>query len=318
MLLDKVRVDFYSGKGGDGEGNLVRTYPVTDGGIGGSGGSLYLEGDENIYDLKSFSQKKEYRAEDGKKGERNEFKGKSGKDIIVKVPLVTYVYRLDGEFVKSIEKHKQKELLLKGGEGGLGSAYFKKNKIKEVDELYNGQRGKVLKVFLELHLQADILFIGFPNAGKSTILNALCKTNVKTANYPFTTLEPQLGKLGNLTLMDLPGIIKGSFEGKGLGSKFTRHTKTANLIAHFISLESDNIVDDYLSMREELKKIDEDLFNTKEIILLTKSDLVGKEVSDKKQKEIKKYNPNFLVVKYNDADSVDKITDMFNKECKIL
>jgi GTP-binding protein len=311
MLVDKVRVDFYSGKGGNGEGGLLTEYPVTDGGPGGYGGSVILQGDENIYDLKNFTSVHEYTAGDGEKGKRNEQTGSAGEDVIVKVPLVTHIYRLDGEFVKAVEKHGEKVTLLRGGDGGIGSAYFKRNKIKEYPELYKGKRGKALKVFVELHLKADILFIGFPNAGKSSMLNALCGSKYRVANYPFTTLEPQLGKLRHLTLMDLPGLIEGSFEGKGLGTKFTRHTKTADRIAHFVSLESEDVVGDYKKMREELKNIDIELYNSKEIVVLTKSDLVDEESAKKKLNEMKKINPNAIVVSAYNPESVQELAKLF-------
>ena len=246
MLVDKVRVDFFSGKGGNGEGGLLTEYPVTDGGPGGYGGSVILEGDENIYDLKNFTAVHEYTAGDGDKG----------------------------------------------------------------------KRGKSLKVFVELHLKADILFIGFPNAGKSSMLNALCGSKYRVANYPFTTLEPQLGKLRHLTLMDLPGLIEGSFEGKGLGTKFTRHTKTADRIAHFVSLESEDVVGDYKKMREELKNIDIELYNSKEIVVLNKSDLVDEETAKKKLNEMKKLNPNTIVVSAYNPESVVELADLFLKASK--
>jgi len=268
MLKDTTKIKIESGSGGN--GSLAMNTDFADGGDGGNGGNVYIEGDENIYDLSDFDYGRTYRAGRGENGSSRRHTGSNGRDLILKVPLTTEVHK-GARVPYIITTHGQKAFILRGGMCGFGSITIRKHKEEALTS--TPQPGKLKEITLILKLKSDIIFLGYPNAGKSSLLNSLTKAHVKIAPYEFTTLEPQLGYMDNLILMDLPGLIEGTSEGKGLGTSFVKHTEYAKLVAHCISLENNDPLSTYQSLRKEINKINSNMSNKPEIVILAKSDI---------------------------------------------
>lgn len=295
MLVDKLRVDFQAGKGGDGAVSFGRDRKPS-GGDGGKGADIYLEGSASIYDLTFISHEDEFEAENGRNGGDERKTGRSGEDLVLKVPLTTIVYSATTrEKLLTISEPGEKKLLIKGGRGGLGNFNFRRGQVPTLYKHTKGDEGAKLKAILELRLNADIIFIGLPNAGKSSMLNALTNSKVKVADYPFTTLQPHLGVSESMVLMDLPGLIEGAALGKGLGKKFLKHTLAAKVIAHFINLESSDPVADYKTIRAELENMSTELTSKPEIIFLTKADQFSEAEIAKQKKLFSKFKRPILV-----------------------
>lgn len=310
MFKDLVKIKITSGKGGSGSVNFDITKRPS-GGTGGNGGNVYLVGSSHIYDLTPFKMNLHYKAENGERGSKNNQTGKNGEDLILKVPLATCIYDENGQFVECIEKDGEKKLLLKGGLGGHGNFYYRKGGVATLDKHQPGQEGEILFATLELELMSDIIFIGFPNAGKSSVLKELTNADAKVAPYEFTTINPQLGRMDDLVLMDLPGLIEGTYEGRGLGTKFVRHTVRSKAVAHFVSLESEDVVKTYKLIREELKNISVDLYEKPEIIVLTKSDLVSEKEIKKAVTALKKFNKNIVISSAYNFDQLEELKKVF-------
>jgi GTP-binding protein len=312
MFKDLAKIKVRAGKGGDGHVsfNGAKRYP--NGGDGGKGGDVYLEGTINLYDLSFIKADTLFQAENAENGKTNNLQGADGKDLVIKVPLTTVVMDLDKKPFMSITKPGEKKLLLKGGTGGLGNYVFRSEGVDSLNKFTSGKAGQEQQVILQLELYSDILFIGFPNAGKSSILNELTNADSKVAAYAFTTTIPHLGRMDGVTLMDLPGLIEGTFQGKGLGTSFVKHTKWAQYVAHFVSTENENVTEAYQTMRNELKAIDEDLFKKNEIIVLTKSDLVDKKSLEEKKKKLEKFGKVVVASAY-DFDSIENLNKEFKK-----
>lgn len=309
MLTDEVKIKVSAGKGGDGivTFDKVKMSLGPTGGRGGNGGDVYFQGVTNLTALNKYRHKKEFWAEDGQKGKANRMDGHNGNDLTLTVPVGTLVKNIDTGKEFDITKPDEKVLVAKGGIGGRGNFYFRSSINTTPKEFEKGKPGEISDFLLELRLIADIGLVGFPNAGKSSLLNELTKADVKVANYEFTTLEPNLGAMDGLIIADIPGLIEGASKGKGLGIKFLKHIQRTKILAHCISLESKDIETDYKTIRQELQQFSPLLSEKKEMIILTKSDLVNKKEQEKKNKIAKKLNPQVTVISIHDWDSLERL-----------
>lgn len=306
MLKDKVTIKVQSGAGGRGSRAVFASRSI--GGNGGRGGSVYVVGSSNMYDLSSYDHNKTYKADNGENGQKQNKHGKDARELLIMVPLETDVHK-DGELLTTIKKDGQRFILLEGGVGGYGNSFLRRNhKVSFQDNLEDAKFKKV-EITLTLKLQSDLIFIGYPSAGKSSLLNVLAKTKMKTAEYEFTTLDPQIGLMDGLRLMDLPGLIEGTHEGKGLGTKFLKHTENSRLVAHCVSLEHEHPLEVHEGMRDELKKIDRGLYDKKEFIVLTKSDLVEAEDIEKFKKSFEEKGLDVLACSIIDDEAIEKVAE---------
>lgn len=315
-FTDTTTITCKGGRGGNGV-LVFDMYKKVAGGDGGFGGDVYIMGESNLYDLSHLVNGSVVKGSNGRNAliRNQKENASSGEDVIFKVPIKTTVIDEEGTELFVISEHGQKELIVKGGACGRGNRYFHKKMGKEGRfKATDGKPGKEKTIKLVLELYSDVIFIGYPNAGKSSLLNEITNAHVKVADYEFTTLKPQLGRLSGLVLMDLPGLIPDTHKGRGLGTAFVKHTKTAKLILHMISLENEDCVKAYKEMWKELDEIDEKLKNKKELVILTKHDLVGKEKIEKEVKAFKKMKKDFLVVSIHDFDALEELK---KKICKL-
>jgi len=293
-FIDEVKINIQSGSGGNGCCSFRREKYTPlggpDGGDGGDGGSVYFQADEGINTLVKFRGKKNYFAEDGLAGAGRHKHGSYGEDLIVKVPVGTIIRNQQtGDILADLTHHDQKTLMAKGGRGGLGNMNFKGPINQAPRRITPGKEGQYLELELELKLLADLALIGLPNAGKSTLISSISAAKPKVADYPFTTLEPNLGVISmgesSFVVADIPGLIENASEGKGLGIKFLKHIERTSSFVHLVDvswcLEPFEAYESYMTVREELRKYNEDLLNKKEIICLTKIDAMTKDEIEK-------------------------------------
>ncbi len=306
MFIDDVKIKVRAGDGGDGTvafNNAKNSLGPT-GGKGGDGGSIYLEGVADLSALIQFRHKKELVGKDGEKGGRQLKDGANGKDLVFKVPLGTIVHNLSSGEDTEMAVIGQSLLVAKGGRGGKGNFMFRSSLNTSPTKFQRGTAGEEREIRLELKLIADIGFIGLPNVGKSSLLNCLTNAKSKVANYSFTTLEPNLGVYFELILADIPGLIEGASEGKGLGIKFLRHIERTKTLFHFISVQSPDPLKDYEIIRNELGVYNKELLNRAEYIFLTKIDLVSKEEVAQKLKKLKTLNKQVIPISVIDSESI--------------
>lgn len=277
MLKDTINIKVESGRGG--QGSFAKYKKRYIGGDGGMGGNVYLQGNENLHDFTTLNSDKIYKAENGKNGKPNNKKGRRGKDLYIKVPLITEIW-VNDKLKCIIKKHGDTAKVAIGALGELGNISQRRN--RNIGTIQSQLETERVELNLILKLYSDAIFIGYPNAGKSSMLNEITNANVKTAYYEFTTLDPQIAYMDGIVLMDLPGLIEGTYEGKGLGTKFLKHTEYSKLLIHFVSLENKDPIETYKSLRAEIKNIDEDLYQKEEMVILSKHD----EASEGKQKKI--------------------------------
>ncbi len=292
MLTDEVKIKIQAGKGGDGivafDKVMMSLGPT--GGRGGNGGNIYFEGVADVFALNKYRHMKEHYAPDGKDGRGNRSDGPNGKDLVLTVPIGTLLTNTQNGRTQEITKVGQKILAAKGGIGGRGNFYFRSGSSTSPKKFELGKSGEEFELSIELRLIADVGFIGLPSAGKSSLLNELTAANVKVAAYHFTTLEPNLGMMDKIILADIPGLIEGASTGRGLGIKFLRHIRRTKVLLHCISLESDDLMRDYEIIRQELSAYDPTLVQKKELVILTKSDLLDEKELQKKKKQLKTKN----------------------------
>ena len=320
MFQDRSSVKLKGGRGGNGLVDFNKQ-GVPSGGDGGDGGDIYFVGSHKLYDLRSVGNGNTFESGKGNSGGSNEQTGKKGEDLLIPVPLSTLVYNRNKELIREINKDGQKELILKGGKGGLGNYHNKsKREKRKWHDFTVGTFGRSLELRLVLRLDADIVFLGFPNAGKSSMLKKLTNANPKVAGYAFTTIDPSLGDMDGVKLMDLPGLVEKTHEGKGLGTDFVRHTESAKLVAHFISAENLDPIDAYVKMREEISEIDPVLSNKKEMVILTKIDLLedSSRVDYIKSEFIQKHNIYIIPTSVESEDGIDLLKESFREEISRL
>lgn len=335
-LIDEIKFYAEAGRGGDGvirwrqEKFVPKGGPA--GGDGGRGGDFYAVAIRDISILTKYKAKKEFKAENGEAGGNKSLHGKNGEDFILELPIGSIVTNIDtGEKWQLLEEG-QKVLLLRGGYGGYGNEHFKSSINTTPKKANPGADGESGNFTVELMLFADIGLIGYPNAGKSSMLNMITKANAKVGDYAFTTLDPNLGDFYGYIIADIPGIIEGASEGKGLGLKFLRHIKRTRILAHLISFENKNMLKAYKEVRKELELFDKknqslddegveenNLADKEEIIILTKTDMVENEkVVEKALKDFQKLDKKkkvFVLSLYDDK-SIKNLKDELIKILK--
>ncbi len=287
-FIDYVKIYCRSGKGGSGSAHMHRAKYVPkggpDGGNGGRGGHVILRGNHNYWTLLHLRYERHIYAEHGANGSKNKATGKQGADAYIEVPCGTVVYNAEtGEYICDIKEHNQEFILLHGGRGGLGNFNFATSTNQAPRYAQAGEPMMEMSVILELKLLADVGLVGFPNAGKSTLVSSLSSAKPKIANYPFTTLEPSLGIVQyhdskSFVIADIPGIIEGASEGKGLGLRFLRHIERNSLLLFMIPCDTDSIKREYDILLNELSTFNKELLDKGRILAVTKCDLIDEDL----------------------------------------
>tara|TARA_B110001452_G_scaffold252138_1_gene241781 strand:- start:604 stop:1587 length:984 start_codon:yes stop_codon:yes gene_type:complete len=296
-FLDQAKIYIKAGDGGSGSAHFRREkfveYGGPDGGDGGDGGSIIVESDRNLNTLIDFRYAQHFKAEHGKAGSKRNRTGANGNDLVLRVPVGTQIYEEDNNsLIYDFTKNKEKYLVAAGGKRGLGNVRFKTSTNRAPKKKTLGKLGEEFWIWFQLKIIADIGIIGRPNAGKSSLLAALTRAKPKIANYPFTTINPNLGVTyyngKEIVLADIPGLVEGAHKGVGLGDKFLRHIERCKVLLHLIDLTEENLVEKYEKIKLELSAYDKTLVKKKEIIIFNKSDLLKKQSIDEKLKEFRK------------------------------
>jgi len=305
-FLDQAKIYIKAGNGGSGSAHFRREkfveYGGPDGGDGGDGGSIIVEADRNLNTLIDFRYAQHFRAEHGQAGSKRNKTGANGKDLVLKVPVGTQVYEEDNNtLIFDFTKNKEKYLVAAGGKRGLGNVRFKSSTNRAPKKKTSGKMGEEFWIWFQLKVIADIGIIGKPNAGKSSLLAALTKAKPKIANYPFTTINPNLGVAyydgKEITLADIPGLVEGAHKGVGLGDKFLRHIERCKILLHLIDLTEIDLVNSYKKIKFELSTYDKKLDKKKEIIFFNKSDLLkSKEIIKKLDAFKKKVKSKYEII----------------------
>lgn len=301
-FIDEAKIEVVAGKGGNGAVSFRREKFVPrggpDGGDGGKGGSVFAVADENINTLVEYRFVKRYQAKNGEKGHGSDRYGKGADDIELHMPVGTLIRDIDtDEIIADLTHHGQKVCLARGGKGGLGNIHFKSSVNRAPKQATPGEEGEARSLQLELKVLADVGLLGMPNAGKSTLISAVSAARPKIANYPFTTLHPNLGVVrmdenNSFVMADIPGLIEGAAEGAGLGHRFLKHLSRTGLLLHVVDLapfdDSVNPAEEALAIVEELRKYDEELYDKPRWLVLNKLDMLSEEEAEERAAEFLK------------------------------
>lgn len=315
MIIDDVKITAIAGHGGRGLVTFCKTKMSKGptGGNGGDGGSIFIEGVSDLGALRQFRFKKENKAKDGQNGKSQLNDGHDAEDLILYVPVGTIAHILQTKKNIEINKIGQKELIAKGGGGGKGNFLFRSATNTSPKQFEEGEPGEPFEIRLELKMIADVGFIGLPNVGKSSLLNELTRAKSKVANYPFTTLEPNLGVYYDLILADIPGLIEGASEGKGLGTKFLRHVERTKILFHFVSADSTDPISDYKTVRGELEKYNRLLLEKPEYVFISKSDTATEPLLGRIKSDFEKIGKEATGISIIDTDSLNNVKKILNK-----
>lgn len=291
MLVDNINLIVKAGNGGDGAATFLRNEMTAkggpDGGNGGNGGNIYFQGSTNINDLREFRFKKRIEAQSGVPGKHKKLFGKNAQHLTILLPLGTRITDINSNKVIEITDTAP-ILVAKGGKGGRGNTEFKSATNQAPKYAEKGTLGEEKKLLLELRLIADVGLIGLPNAGKSSLLSVLTNANPKIGNYPFTTLEPNIGMMNKHPIADIPGLIEGASKGKGLGIEFLKHIEKTKVLVHCIDSSLEDVQKAYSTVRKEFEQYNSSLLDKPEIILLTKTDLADEKQIKKNVKILEK------------------------------
>ncbi|MEN9552339.1 MAG: GTPase ObgE, GTP-binding protein [Candidatus Parcubacteria bacterium] len=317
MLIDTITLTISAGKGGDGVVRWRREKGIPfggpAGGDGGKGGDVYFRVIRDVTALNQYTHKKEWVADPGEAGQKRGMHGAKAKDLYLTIPVGSSVY--NREYDKHYEFTEEGEYcILRGGQGGLGNQNFKSSTNRTPEQFTKGELGEFGTFDIELKLIADVGFIGLPNAGKSSLLNALTRAGAKVGDYAFTTLEPNLGAYFGYVLADVPGLIEGASDGKGLGHKFLRHITRTNTLVHLISAENEDVAKEYTTILTELGKFDASLLKKQELVVLSKIDMATEEDIDKKKKALEKVSKKEVItLSLFDDESLKFFRDILSK-----
>ena len=314
MLIDDVKIQITAGRGGKGKmafnKNLMALGPT--GGRGSDGASIWVEGIADLNALNYFQSKKVIKAKNGEDGKEQFCDGHKPDDLILKVPVGTVIHNLDNGSELEINLIGQRERIAKGGIGGRGNFHFRSATDTSPKKTEPGKPGEAFSLHLELKMIADVGLIGLPNVGKSSLLNELTSARSKVANYRFTTLEPNLGTYYELILADIPGLIEGASQGKGLGFKFLKHVEHTKVLFHLVAANSETPEEDYKVVRQELKSYNPKLLDKEEYLFISKSDEVSNDVLESVIKKMKKMNKNILAFSILDSNSLVEVKKILN------
>lgn len=311
-FVDEVLIDVEAGKGGNGCMGFRREKYVPlggpDGGDGGDGGSIYIEAEPNLNTLVDYRYTRKFKAKNGENGSGSQCTGKSGSDLVLKVPIGTQVYDAEqNELLGEVMSAYQRLLVAKGGEHGLGNIHFKSSTNRAPRQTTKGTLGEKRRLRLELKLLADVGLLGLPNAGKSSLIRAISAATPKVADYPFTTMHPNLGvvrvtEAESFVVADIPGVIEGASQGAGLGLKFLKHLSRTRLILHLVDIApftEHDIMDDVIKITHELKTYSEELYNKERWLVFNKIDLLESDAAALRAetlvKALKWQGPVFLI-----------------------
>ena len=319
-FLDQAKIYVKAGDGGSGSASFRREkfieFGGPDGGDGGHGGSIVFAVDKNLNTLIDFRYQQHFKAEKGKDGKGKKKTGKSGKNLILKVPIGTQIFEEDNNtLIEDLTSPEQKIVIANGGKSGLGNVRFKSSTNRAPRKKTDGNKGESFWIWLQLKVIADIGIIGMPNSGKSSLLSVLTSARPKIANYPFTTINPNLGVANynnkEVTLADIPGLIEGAHEGVGLGDKFLRHIERCKNILHLIDITNEDLLENYSKVRKELLKYSNKLIKKREIIVFNKIDMISDEEVNRKintfSKKIKKKIYSISALKHKGLTTIKRM-----------
>lgn len=313
MFVDTLVLQIKAGDGGDGvvrwRHEKFRPMAGPAGGNGGRGGDVFLRAVNDVNLLAKYTGDKKFVAESGESGMSGSKFGKNGADLIIDVPVGSMVTDLERDRIYELLTANELVKILKGGSGGIGNEQFKSATNRSPEDATLGRKGERGDFKIELSLVVDVGLVGQPNAGKSSLINTITNAGAKVGAYPFTTLEPQLGDLFGFVLADIPGLVEGASVGRGLGHTFLRHISRTKMILHLVSLEDEDALTRYYTIRKELSTFSKELSDKEEWIILTKSDLANQDYIERVVKELDNNENRVFVISIFDTESVKELRD---------